>query len=140
MKIDYHRLQRKDCPLITLIYTDFYMSTQSWFLLNARFSILNAQYSTLNANNYLFPLPKLLEDGLMFLNAPAFLPLELLLRSRNSLDLGFALLVLRFVLRAPDSGLRVPCSVFRVPRSVVCNIRSSFLTPRSLFSVPRSIV
>lgn len=39
----------------------------------------------------LFPLlPKLFEEGFMFLVEPVFLPLELLDLSRNSLDLGFA--------------------------------------------------
>ena len=103
----------------------------------------------------LFPLlPKLVDEGFIFLVDPVFLPFELLERSRKSLDFGFGfderdgflagLAVEKFEeLRVPDSVFRVPRSVFRVTGSVFLLLTSCSLPLTScllpLFMDPSSV-
>ena len=101
----------------------------------------------------------------MFLVEPVFFPLELLERSRNSLDLGLAfderdgffteeeegarcpvffvsesaVCVPCSAVWVPRSAFRVPCSAFRVPCSAFRVLRSAFRVPRSVFCVLRSV-
>ena len=70
----------------------------------------------------------------MFLVEPVFLPFELLERSRNSLDLGFAFDERFGFLTEEEEGAR--CPVFFVTASSVP--RSAFHVPCSVFRVPRS--
>ena len=71
----------------------------------------------------------------MFLVEPVFFPLELLERSRNSLDLGLAFDERDgFFTEEEEEGARCPVfSAFRVPRSAFFVPRSSFLISLSSF-------